>query len=159
MFDYQCTPSHWNGPYLKHLAQLSSNSWKCQIKIQEMVQDLPKFEWVVGYILGRHHLMDFHSPETSGVIVRVRLNDWLKPRYFNFTYCQYVWSSQIINESVSSFTPSISSAISYSTFDVGMDYLGCDMYLQFYSRQNKERCSQTPGGHQNMIIKYLSVGP
>ena len=25
-------------------------------------------------------------------------------------------------------------------------------------RQNKEGCSQTPGGHQYMIIKYLSVG-
>ena len=40
-------------------------------------------------------------------------------------FCQYAWSSEIINESVSSFTPSISSAISYSTFDVGMDYLSC----------------------------------
>ena len=25
-------------------------------------------------------------------------------------------------------------------------------------RENKEGCSQTPGGHQYMIIKYLSVG-
>ena len=25
-------------------------------------------------------------------------------------------------------------------------------------RQNKVACFQTPGGHQNMIIKYLSVG-
>ena len=26
-------------------------------------------------------------------------------------------------------------------------------------RQNKEGCFQTPGGHQDMIIKYLPVGP
>ena len=25
-------------------------------------------------------------------------------------------------------------------------------------RQNKKECLETPGGHQNMIIEYLSVG-
>ena len=42
-------------------------------------------------------------------------------------------------------------------FHLIYDNLICGKRLQS-DRQNKEGCLQTPGGHQNMIIKYLSVG-
>ena len=41
-----------------------------------MAQDLPKFECKAGYILRRRHLMDFHSPEPSGVIGLDQFHVW-----------------------------------------------------------------------------------
>ena len=61
----------------------SGNTWsssvatkkKGQMKIQEMAQDLPKFECLAEYIFKRRHLRDFHSPETSGVVGLIRFHD------------------------------------------------------------------------------------
>ena len=46
------------------------------MKIQEMAQELPKFECLAEYIFKRRHLRDFHSPETSGVVGLIRFHDW-----------------------------------------------------------------------------------
>ena len=64
-------------------ADQSGNTWsssvatkkKGQMKIQEMAQDLPKFECMAEYIFKRRHLRDFHSPETSGVVGLIRFHD------------------------------------------------------------------------------------
>ena len=50
------------------------------MKIQEMAQELPKFECLAEYIFKRRHLRDFHSPETSGVVGLIRFHDCLLQR-------------------------------------------------------------------------------
>ena len=102
------------------------------------------------------------------------LNDW-KPPFWNkrcWELCHGLTSSSRTYEGGLSI--SLSAIISLQPLGVGhatiphIKAVDVSFHLIYGSlisakrfqsdRQNKEGCSQTPGGHQNMIIKYLSVG-